>query len=144
MLPQRPCHTISYPSCRPSFGLFPGHRGYSQRENGTTPDARERFLVSGPGTPNLRQVAFVSMKSPTNRRIFPSSMSNTSQQDQLQEAAILFGGVGPFESTPSRRSAPAMEDRGALSSQNPELSERDSPLEARINASGGRRTPPTS
>src|SRR3989454_1614894 len=40
------------PSRGPSFGLFPRHRWYSQRENGTPPYACERFLVSGLGTPN--------------------------------------------------------------------------------------------
>lgn len=57
MFPHRPRHAICCPSRGPSFGLFPRHRWYSQRENGTTPYTCEPFLVSGLGTPNLHQVA---------------------------------------------------------------------------------------
>ena len=57
MFPHRPRHAIGCPSRGPSLGLFPRHRWYSQRENGTTPYACECFLVSGLGTPNLHQVA---------------------------------------------------------------------------------------
>src|SRR5438105_14706987 len=57
MFPDRPRHAICCPSRGPSFGLFPRHRWYSQRENGTTPYTCERFLVSGFGAPNLHQVA---------------------------------------------------------------------------------------
>ena len=53
MFPHRPRHAICCPSRGPSFGLFPRHRWYSQRENGTTPYTCERFLVSGLGAPNL-------------------------------------------------------------------------------------------
>src|SRR5947208_3645337 len=49
-------HAICCPSRGPSLGLFPRHRWYRQRENGTTPYTCERFLVSGLGAPNLHQV----------------------------------------------------------------------------------------
>src|SRR5262249_42711277 len=55
MFPHRPRHAICCLSRGPSFGLFPRHRWYSQRKNGTTPYACERFLVSGFGTPNMHQ-----------------------------------------------------------------------------------------
>ena len=57
MLPHRSRHAIYCPSCGPPFGLFPRHRRYSQRENGTTPYTRECILVSSLGTPNLHKVA---------------------------------------------------------------------------------------
>src|SRR5437660_5199019 len=57
MFPHRPRHAICCPSRGPSFGLFPRHRWYSQRENCTPPYTCERFLVSGLGAPNLHQVA---------------------------------------------------------------------------------------
>ena len=57
MLPHRPRHAICCPSRGPSFGLFPRHRWYSQRDNGPTPYTCERFLISGLGAPNLHQVA---------------------------------------------------------------------------------------
>jgi hypothetical protein len=57
MFSHRPRHAICCPSRGPSFGLFPRHRWYSQRENGTTSYTCERFLVSGLGTPNLHQAA---------------------------------------------------------------------------------------
>ena len=57
MFPHRPRHPICRPSRGPPFGLFPRHRWYSQRENGTTPYTCERCLVNGLGTPNLHQVA---------------------------------------------------------------------------------------
>jgi hypothetical protein len=57
MFPHRPRHAIGGPSCGPAFGLFPRHRGCSQRENGSVPYICERFLVSGFGTPDLHLVA---------------------------------------------------------------------------------------
>jgi hypothetical protein len=57
MFPYRPRHAICGPSHGPSFGLFPRHHWYRQRENGTTPYTCERFLVSGLGTPNPHHVA---------------------------------------------------------------------------------------
>src|SRR5437660_1519037 len=57
MFPHCPRHAICCSSRGPSFGLFPRHRRYRQRENGTTPYTCERFLVSGFGAPNLHQVA---------------------------------------------------------------------------------------
>ena len=56
MFPHCARRAICCPSRGPSFGLFPRHRRYRQRENGTTPYTCERFLVSGLGTPNLHQV----------------------------------------------------------------------------------------
>src|SRR5262252_6688827 len=53
--------TATHTSCSrtaraPPFGLFPRHRRYSQRQNGTTPYTRECILVSSLGTPNLHKV----------------------------------------------------------------------------------------
>ena len=56
-VPASPAPRDLLPSRGPSFGLFPRHRWYSQRENGTTPYTCERFPVSGLGAPNLHQVA---------------------------------------------------------------------------------------
>jgi hypothetical protein len=83
MFPHRPRHAIRCPSRGPSFGLFPRHRWYSQRENGTTPYTCERFLVSGLGTPNLHQV--------------PTRWPNTAYQPRRAPRAVgcmrLFGGL---------------------------------------------------
>jgi hypothetical protein len=57
MFPNRPRNAICCRSRSPCFGLFDRNRWHGQRENGMTPYTCERFLVSGFGTPNLRQVA---------------------------------------------------------------------------------------
>jgi hypothetical protein len=56
MIPNRPQNAICGRPSGPLFRVFHRHRWYGQCEDGSPPYPRERFLVTGSGTPNLYQV----------------------------------------------------------------------------------------
>ena len=115
MFPHRPRHAIYCPSRGPPFGLFPRHRRYSQRENGTTAYTRECLFVSSLRTPNLHRVATTwpctsecALHATWARVLLilrlltpPESESGQAEAEKLEcrrfgdgDAASLFGEVG--------------------------------------------------